>query len=158
MTSSRKKRQHDYRLIDSCFHQKLEIHVSSSLSNKQKKSDLHTKKLLTLMTSSSKMHHHDYRLIDSCFKKNLKFMSGTVCQTNKKTAFTQTKIFLILITPSCHRHQHNYAHRLIVDLQAHRLILNIPESVAICPNVGKYASICVTLCICLKMREKLLAQ
>ena len=38
MTSSRKKRQHDYRLIDSCFHKKLEIHVSSSLSNKQKKS------------------------------------------------------------------------------------------------------------------------
>ena len=38
MASSRKRHQDDYRLIDGCFHKKLEIHVSSSLPNKQKKS------------------------------------------------------------------------------------------------------------------------
>ena len=36
MTSSRKRHQYDYRLIDGCYHKNLEIHVSSSLS-KQKK-------------------------------------------------------------------------------------------------------------------------
>ena len=36
MTSSIKGYQHDYRLIDGCFHKSLEIHVSSSFS-KQKK-------------------------------------------------------------------------------------------------------------------------
>ena len=36
-------------------------------------------------------------------------------------------------------------------------ILNIPESVDICPNVGKYSTICITLWICLDMPETLLA-
>ena len=31
-----KRRQHDYRLIDGCFHRNLEVHVNSSFS-KQKK-------------------------------------------------------------------------------------------------------------------------
>ena len=38
MTSWHKMHQHDHRLRDGCFQKKLEIHVSNSLSNKQKKS------------------------------------------------------------------------------------------------------------------------
>ena len=37
------------------------------------------------------------------------------------------------------------------------MILDIPESTKICPNVAKYASTCVTLWICLNMRETLRA-
>ena len=38
MTSSRSRHQHDYRLIDVCFHKNLEIHVSYSILKKQKHS------------------------------------------------------------------------------------------------------------------------
>ena len=37
-------------------------------------------------------------------------------------------------------------------------ILSMPDSTEISPNVGKYNSICVTLRICLNMRETLLAE
>ena len=36
-------------------------------------------------------------------------------------------------------------------------ILNMPKSAEICPNVGKYSSICVTLWLCLNMCETLRA-
>ena len=45
MMSSRKRHQHDYRFIDGCFHKNLEIHVSSSLSNKQNHSTFKQNKL-----------------------------------------------------------------------------------------------------------------
>ena len=45
MTFSRKKRQHDYRLVDGCFHKKPKIHVSNSLSDKQKESAIKQRKI-----------------------------------------------------------------------------------------------------------------
>ena len=36
MTSSRRRHQHDYRLIDVCFHKNLEIHVSRSFFEQMK--------------------------------------------------------------------------------------------------------------------------
>ena len=72
MTLLRNGYQHD-KLIDGCFNRNLEIHVSSSLSNKQLYSAFPQTKtfLLILMTSSCKRHQHDYSLIDGCFHKNL---------------------------------------------------------------------------------------
>ena len=85
MTSSRKRHQHDYRLIDGCFNKNLEINVSTSVPNKQKHSAFsQTQSFFILATSSRKEHQHDYRLIDGCFHKNLEIMSAAIFQIDRR--------------------------------------------------------------------------
>ena len=97
MMSSRKRYQYDYKLIDGCFHKKLEIHVSSNSLNKQKHSAFtQTKNFIILKTPSRKRRHHDYRLIDGCFHKKVEIhVSKRLSNKQKHSAFTQTKIFLV---------------------------------------------------------------
>ena len=97
MTSLRKRRQHNYRLIDGCFNKNLEINVSTSVPNKQKHSAFsQTQSFFILATSSRKEHQHDYRLIDGCFHKNLEiYVSCNFSNRQKKLVFkeTQTSFF-----------------------------------------------------------------
>ena len=68
-----KRHQHDYRLIDGCFHKNFEFHVSSSFS-KQKKLTCSRKQKLPYFDDVQlfrKKQQCDYRLNDGCFHKNL---------------------------------------------------------------------------------------
>ena len=108
MTSSHKRHQHDYRLKDGYFHKKLEIHVSSSLSNKQMHSAFtQTKIFLSLVTSSRKRHQHNYRLMDGCFHKNFKFMSTVVFQI-EEICVQGKRNFLVLRMQLNNKDRHDY--------------------------------------------------
>ena len=78
MTSSRRRNQHDYRLIDVCFYKNLEIHVSYSILKKQKHSGFKEKYYYSdavIMLKSSKSSTGSWMVAST---KILKFMSAEV--------------------------------------------------------------------------------
>ena len=99
MTSSRKRHQHDYRLIYGYFHKNLEIHFSSNLSNKQKHSAFTQTKIFFVW-----WRHHarginmiiGSKMVAST--KSLKFISAAVYQINRSIQHHTNKNFIILMT------------------------------------------------------------
>ena len=82
---------HRKKTLDGCFHKNLEIHVSSSLPNKEKHSAFMQTKIFLLW-----WRHHARGIIDGCFHKNLEIhVSSSLPNKQKHSAFTQTKIFLV---------------------------------------------------------------
>ena len=80
MKSSRKRHLHDYRVIDGCFHRKLEIHCSSNLPNKQKHSAFTQTKISLVWWSH---HARGINIIGSKMVTSTKNMSKAVFQIEK---------------------------------------------------------------------------
>ena len=110
MTSSGKRHQHDYRLLDGCFHIKLEFYVSRNLSHKQKHS--HSSFTQTKIFLVWWRHHaRDINIIIGSWIvgsiKPLKFMSTAVFQTEE--IFVQgNRNFLVLKMQLNNKDRHDY--------------------------------------------------
>ena len=80
-----------YRLIGVCFHKNVEIHVSSSLSNKQKHSGFKQRKMFLFWCRNHTEVINMIRLLDGCFHKNLEIHVRSSFSKQKKLFFKETE-------------------------------------------------------------------
>ena len=86
MTSSRKRHQHDYRLIDGCFHKKLEI-MSTAVFQTCVQGN---RNFLVLRMQLNNKDRHDYRFNDGCFHEFVAIhIDNSFSSKKKKSAFKQ---------------------------------------------------------------------